>query len=53
MLLCARVACLQGEEATVVILSLVRSRDDGNIGFLRLQVGPRSSLDVVAATLSS
>lgn len=35
----------QGEEATVVILSLVRSRDDGNIGFLRLQVCfPRSVL---------
>lgn len=32
-------AWLQGEEATVVILSLVRSREDGNIGFLRLQVG--------------
>jgi superfamily I DNA and/or RNA helicase len=28
---------LQGEEATVVILSLVRSRPDGNIGFLRLR----------------
>lgn len=27
----------QGEEATVVILSLVRSRPDGNIGFLRMK----------------
>lgn len=30
--------CVQGEEATVVILSLVRSWEDGNIGFLKLQV---------------
>jgi hypothetical protein len=29
---------VQGEEATVIVLSLVRSREDGNIGFLRLQV---------------
>jgi hypothetical protein len=36
---CAAVCIiLQGEEATVVILSLVRSREDGNIGFLKLQV---------------
>ncbi|KAF6248733.1 AAA domain-containing protein [Scenedesmus sp. NREL 46B-D3] len=37
---CLRLATIdnfQGEEATVVILSLVRSRPDGNIGFLRLR----------------
>lgn len=33
----AAMLVLQGEEARIVILSLVRSRADGNIGFLRMK----------------